>query len=344
VALLALVAALLVVEPTRTGLRRAVLAVAGFSAVAVATLAAMVATGGARRALDALGLAKGAYLDQGAVPYDDAFLSQLKTLARPGAWRDVVLGRDRDLLLVSPRTMLPVLTALLLAGAWIVWWRRSGSARRVDASLAIVTLFAGASFAAAYPRYESVHLAWVAGPLLAACAAALARMLPSPGRAIRVGVVAVACAWAVFALLGPVRDWRSEERVRVGLPHFDGAWTSRGQRDRALAAVRRLDAELPDRRVFIAIGNASFYYLGAGLENPTRYDFPASTTMGRREIDEIVAAVSDGSVPAACLVEGPSRPGDFRPLELERRLRQVLRSGPDVGLCRLWRGGASLAP
>ena len=335
-ALLALVAAAVVAEPMRDAIRRTLAAVATFSAVAGATVLAMVASGGVRRTLDALGLAKGAYLDLGAVPYHDALASHVKTLARPGAWRDVVAGRDRDLLLASPRTILPVVTALVLTTAWTAWWRRSRGSRSFDVPLAIVTVFAVAGFAAAFPRYEAVHLAWTAGPLLAACVAGLTRILPSPGRAVRAVVVGLAGLWAVFALLGPLEDWRSGERVHVGLPHFAAAWTSQQQRDRAATNVRRLGEELPDRRVFIVAGNASFYYLSAGLENPTRYDFPATTTIGRREADEILQGVGDGTVSAACLLEGPANADDMRPLELERRLRQVLSPGPDVGLCRLW--------
>jgi len=334
-ALLAAVVALLLAEPSRSGVRRALMAASTFAAVAVATVLAMTATGGPRTALDALGLAKGSYLRLGAVPYHDVLRAGLKPLTKAGAWRDLAAGRDRDLLLTTPKAILPVATALLVTAAWIAWLRRPPGSRNLDPVLTTVTAFAAAGFVSAYPRYDPTHLAWAAGPLLVAFVAALVRVFPNPGRTVRIAVGGIAGAWAVFALLGPLGDWRSGDRVRVELPHFAGAWTSRDQRDRAAAAVRRLTEELPERRVFIAIGNASFYYLAAGLENPTRFDYPASTSIGKRESDEIVRGVTDGTVPAVCLPE-PSASIDSRPLELERRLRQVLRPGPDVGLCRLW--------
>jgi hypothetical protein len=100
--------------------------------------------------------------------------------------------------------------------------------------------------------------------------------------------------------------------------------------------VQRLQQAVPDRRAFLVVGRASFYYLAAGLENPTRFDYPASTAIGRREADEIVREVRAGTVTKACLAEGPPNPADLRPLELEARLRRLLSPGPDLGLCRLW--------
>jgi Dolichyl-phosphate-mannose-protein mannosyltransferase len=326
--------AVVLVEPTRRGLRRLLVATLAFGAVTAGTLVAMVVTGGVHRTLDALGLAKGAYLSLGAVSYRATFVSQLETLARVGAWRDLLVGNDRDLLLASPRAVLPVVTAVLLAAAWMAWWRRGGM-RRVDASLAVVTVFAVASFAAAYPRYEAVHLGWTAGPLIAACATALGRLNMPIGRAAQCAVAALAIVWSIFVLAGPVADWRSG-RVHMGLPHFAGAWTSSAQRDRAVETVQRLDRGIPSRRAFLVVGEASFYYLSAGIENPTRFDYPAATVIGRREADEIVRDVRAGTVTEACLADEPPAASDLRPLELEERLRRILRPGPDLGLCRLW--------
>jgi len=328
-----LVVVVVLAEPMRNGLRRLLVASVAFGAVTVATLVAMVATGGVHKTLDALGLAKGAYLSRGVVSYPATLASQLETLARPGAWRDLLVGNDRDLLLASPRAVLPVITALLLVAAWTAWLR-TGS-RRVDAPLVVVTVFAVASFAAVYPRYEIVHLGWMAGPFIVACAAALRRLNVPTGRVVHGAVAVLAIWWAIFVLAGPIADWRSG-RVHVGLPHFAGAWTSSAQRDRALLTVQRLDHAIPGGRVFLVVGRASFFYLGAGLENPTRFDYPAATAIGRREADEIVRDVRAGTVTEACLQDGPPAAADLRPLELELRLRRILRPGPDLGLCRLW--------
>jgi hypothetical protein len=333
-AALSLFVAVVLAEPTRRGLRRLLVAMLSFGAVTAATLVAMVATGGVHKTLDALGLAKGAYLSLGAVSYRTTLVSQLGTLVRPGAWRDLLVGNDRDLLLASPRALLPVVTAVLLAAAWTAWWRMGGM-RRMDASLAVVTVFAVASFAAAYPRYESVHLGLMAGPLIIACATALGRFNMPVGRVVQRAVAALAIGWSIFVLAGPVADWRSG-RVHVGLPHFAGAWTSQAQRNRAVETVQRLDRGIPSRRAFLVVGTASFYYLSAGIKNPTRFDYPAATVIGRREADEIVRDVHAGTVTEACLEDAPSAAPDLRPLALEERLRRIMRPGPDLGLCRLW--------
>ena len=335
-AILVLVGTLMLADPLRGGARRAFTAVATFLAVAAVAVGTMVATGGVRNALDALGLGKGTYLELGAIHYHDVLLDHLKTLARPRSWLDQFTGRDRDLFLASPKVVLPVLTALVLAAAWVAWATRKSRPRTPNPRLGAVTLFAAASFLVAFPRYDTLHLGWTAGPLLAACAVSLGFLSPRPGRGLRVVVVGVAVAWAAFALAGPLSDWRSSDLTRVGLPHYAGAWTSRQQHERDAEAVRRLRDELLERRVFIATGNASFFYLAAQLENPTRYDYPASTTIRERDVDEILRGVAEGTVPAACLVEGSPGARESQLLELERRLRRLLRAGPDVGLCRLW--------
>lgn len=334
-AIAALLASLILVEPTRNGVRRLLAAALAFGAVGCATVLAMAATGGPRIALDALGLAKGSYLRLGRVPYQEMVGESIRNVARPGAWRDLLAGRDRDLLLTTPRVLLPILAVFLLAAAWAVWARRPHSRRGLDPMLTTVTSFAAAGFAGAYPRFDSPHLAWVAPAILVALAAAVVRTAPAVSRPVRVVGVCLAAAWAAFALLGPVGDWRSGDRVRVGLPHFAGAWTSREQRDRADRDLRHLDEALPERTVFIVLGKASFYYLAGGFRNPTRFDYPASTSIGKREADEILEGVADGTVRVACLAD-PTADVPLRADELERRLREVLRPGPDVGLCRLW--------
>jgi hypothetical protein len=295
----------------------------------------MVASGGVSNALDALGLGKGAYIELGTVPYHDTLWHDLRSLVQPGAWTDVATGRDRDLVLSSPPIILPAFAALALLAAWISPFRRAWRPPG-DRRFLVVAVFAAAAFFAAFPRYDAIHLAWVAGPLLAACAVSLSRMswLGSGTGSYALGL-AVA-AWLGFALLGPIDHFASGDRTRVGLPHFRGAWLAPEDRERAVDAVRRLRAALPGRTVFLVLDTASFYSLAAGLRNPTPYDYPAATTIGLEATDEILDSVADGTIPAVCLPESPPAASELRPSTLERRLRRAMRPGPAVGACRLW--------
>jgi hypothetical protein len=336
-ALLALIAVLVVGEPVRVGVRHALAATASFAVVAGATVSAMVASGGFQNALDSLGLGKGAYLELGAVPYHDVLVKQLAAIFTADAWVDAVTGRGRDLLnFATPKTLLPVVTGALLVAAWFAWARRGPRPRHVDVALLTITSFALAGFLAAYPRYDPAHLAYIGGVLVVACAVALTFVSPALGPTVRALLLATALVSAALVVYGPLHAWNAGSRVPVGLPHFASIWTSPDDQARASASARELQRALPGRRVFIVSGSASFYYLAAGLENPTRFDYPASTTVGPDDVTSIVRAVTHGSVAAVCLVDGPADSWSLRPSELERRLRLVMRPGRDVGLCRLW--------
>lgn len=331
----ALVATLLLTGPIGPALRRAGAAIGTFAGIAAMTVAAMIVTGGLRDALDALGLGKGEYLEYGAIPYHRALLDRLEPLTKPQTWLDQLTGRDRDVLVTMPKTVLPVVTAALLVAAWVAWRRRASRPRELEPRLVTVSVFAVASFFGAFPRYDAIHLAWIAGSLLVACGVALAVLVPRPAQVLRLPVAALAVAWALFVLGGPLGDWR-DRPVTMDLPHFNAVHTTPQARTEAHETVRRLQDALAGRTAFLVIPPASFYYLAAGLENPTRYDFPSRDVIGDREIDDIVRGIRAGRVPAVCLVSEFVRGSETRPVELERRLRTILRAGLDVGPCRLW--------
>lgn len=336
--LAALGTTLLLAEPSRAGVRRIGAAVLAFGAVAVATVTTMVASGGVRNALDALGLGKGEYLEHGVVPYHRTLVDRSRSLVNVQVWIDQLAGRDRDLFVTTPKALLPVVAAALLAGAWLAWAKRPYRVRRLEPRLVAVTAFALAGFGSAFPRFDIVHLAWVAPPLVAAAGVASLFLVCHPARGLRLAVAGLAAGWALFILLGPLSDWRSNP-VRLELPHFSGVWTTERVRTEAHAAVQGLQQAVPDRTIFLVLTNASFYYLGAGLENPTRYDYPARTIVGDRELDELVHGVRTGTISTLCLPNRPAAPGELRAEELERALRAELRPGTETGVCRVWHAG-----
>lgn len=339
-ALAALVATLLAVEPTRAGLRRATAATLAFGVVAATTVATMLASGGIRRTLGALGLDKGEYLEHGVVPYHRTLLDRSRALIEPQVWIDQVAGRDRDLLVQTPKALLPVVTALLLVAAWIAWARRLRRARRLEPRLVAVSAFALAGFASAIPRLDIIHLLWVAPPLIAASGVAATFLVRATGRAPRLVSAALASGWALFVLGGPLADWRGDH-VRLDLPHFAGVRTKESTRTQAREAVDGLRSAASDRAILVVVRQASFYYLAAELRNPTRFDYPAVTIIGDDEVEEILHEVRRGTIETACLPPRRSLPSDAlgvgRPLSLERALRAELSPGPDLGVCRIWR-------
>ena len=100
-------------------------ALGAFSAVAVIAVGVMVATGGVRNTLEALGLGKGSYLELGAIPYHSVLRPAVtQYLLRPDVWGERI--EWRDLLITVPKTLLPVVAGLLVLAAWAIWARRSG--------------------------------------------------------------------------------------------------------------------------------------------------------------------------------------------------------------------------
>lgn len=310
---------------------RMVLAVTvGFAAAVGTALLPMVLRGGAAGLWDFGFVGKGTYLRVGGVSYLASLIDWLHADAaspRPFASPlSAVPGLVRGAVLI-----LPLIVATVAAWRW----------RSVDRLDGVLLLFAAAATATAFPRWDRFHMAY-AVPVHALTLVSLLK-----GRtALRVPVVS-AVAWrrtmgaasvAVFvaASVPPLaalsgRDGRSPSTR----PFLRGVLLSPDAERKIADAAGRLTSAGADGAVLVLGSDAGFWYLQSGLRNPTRFDMPVATAVGRAGAGSLEAAVASGHVPQVCVDSGPPTAKDL--LDLRAYVIAHLTRVADIGPCTLFR-------
>ena len=203
-----------------------------------------------------------------------------------------------------------VLPAVLLVSTGALWDLMTGGhapgARLGDA--AIVALGA-VVVAAAVPRADFGHVRGLFPVAVLTVALALGAH-PAGVDAVPAGLrlfVALALA-AVTAVALAI----SLRRIQVARPSDDRLESAHG-------AVLR---ERTGGRVFLLRGDASFWYLAGGLENPTPYDYPLASVFGPHGQREVIQDICDGRITWVCWPGASS--GRLRPAELEDFVAQTM--------------------
>jgi Dolichyl-phosphate-mannose-protein mannosyltransferase len=263
--------------------------VLGSATVAAAITLIPVAIQGALGDLITFGFHKGAYVKHSSVPYSTGFDAMVDLAGRPFS-QPGVLAR-------YVAYFIPPLSALALLAIAV----RSPS--RLTATLA---LFVGASIGGIFPLANYGHVS-AAVPICAVAIAwsmkELTPRLAEPGRraglAVASGFVALA---AGAALVGhPARALRAGD-APANLPHFHGPLVSSRFSDHATDLATELrEADGGQNRTFLLMRGAAFYYLVAGLSDPTRYDYPTVTPFGASGQDEVIEAIRRGAVHRVCV-------------------------------------------
>jgi len=92
--------------------------------------------------------------------------------------------------------------------------------------------------------------------------------------------------------------------------------------------------------LFIIRPDASYYYLTAQLTDPTPFDFPGISDLGRDDQDGVIHRLGAGSVRWVC-VPPPARRGAYvsptRPLRLEAYVRRTFVFTARLRICDLYR-------
>ncbi len=291
--------------------------------VVLTGMGAVWTSGGLPMLLDYVFLNKVAYVEHGVVPYTATIEQWLAPAATP--WSAATLNEfARGTIL-----LLPVAVGILAA----VRWKRIGS----DPRLAALLVFAAAATTVAYPRWNRYHMAYSLPCLLMALAAfgagrdALARR-PWPatgGLAAGAALMAALCLLLVPTVGAIVHGARFSE-----LPHFSGALLSPAERARLAEAASQFTLAARSRPVFIVSPRAGFLYLASDVVNPTPYDFPSVTSVGRHGRARLLAAIAGGRLPVVCV--GHDRRGLYYFEEIATAIETQLSPGPDVGLCRMY--------
>lgn len=328
-AALALGGAVLLAGPAGRRLRSLALAAGSFAGAVLVVLVPVAATGGLPKLWEYGFATKGSYTDRGAISYRLGTDLQLSLVRRPvdglvDAGNAVVHAYDLVLYALVPA----VLVALVAA------WFRARNEDRVR--VAVIGLFSLAAAAAIVPRADTAHLSFVF-PVLLVGGWYAARVLAGPrprGLRLAAALVLVVLAPVVLARAAwpPLQLARGDTRLS-GLPHARGVFVEPAVEDELARAAARLERE--PRPLFLATPEAGILYLTAELENPTPYDFPVATALGRHGEDELAADVERGRFAAVCVDFGLEAP--LVPDRLAAAIERTLEPGEDLGPCRVYR-------
>jgi 4-amino-4-deoxy-L-arabinose transferase-like glycosyltransferase len=334
-ALAALLAAVALVPARR--LSGAWSALAAFVASVVAVHVPVALTGSLDELYDYGFANKGAYVERGLAPVEGvhAHLSFVRD-----AWLDrgpqgpglVDVATAYDLLAFA---VVPAsLVALLLA-----WRRAPGPRRRL---LAVVGLFWLAALAAVFPRADAPHVEFVMPVFALAVAAGLLALRPGWQRRAAIAL-ALALAPAAFARVGwPLVEAARGDLEPSGIAHFEGPLVHPADEDEIEGAAAELRSEGGGGDLFLLTPEAGFWYLASGLANPTPYDYPLVTAMGRDGEQDVVARIERGEIDAVCV--DLADVGPLEPTALLQHVEREMRPTADTGACRVYRASGGVGP
>jgi hypothetical protein len=157
-------------------------------------------------------------------------------------------------------------------------------------------------------------------------------------------VARVALVGGLLALVvSPQRlPWLSRGYVVSTLPGFRGPLIRADEQERLGAAARRLKEFSAARPTFVLGSRAGFLYVASGVTNPTPFDYPTATSVGRFGEDRLIEAVATGRVSQVCAE--PRRGPEQELTRLRSAIDAHLARGPDLGLCVAYSRADATAP
>ena len=195
-------------------------------------------------------------------------------------------------------SLVPIVAGLLVIGALTT----SGPRRLQAGALAA---FAAVGAIGLIPRGGPQHLTETAPLFLAVIAGGVGLLAPTltvrrAARALAAGLAVWLAIATVAIVVRAVEPLPQRTESLTGLPHVVGAavadHTVRGVRTVATQARRAHATNL-----FIIRPDASYYYLTAGLTDPTPFDFPGISDLGRDDQDGVIRLLGAGSVRWVCV-------------------------------------------
>jgi hypothetical protein len=247
-----------------------------------------------------------------------------KELAAAGSLRGLLdlLFSSYLLLLLTP------LSVGLLAAAF-----RRAAAREPDLAWPAL-FFTAAGLSLLIPHALLPHLLNAAPILLLALAYAWRHLPRTPAWLSRAALAWAVCGW-LWVGARPLPHLFTGKWVRAAIHPYTGMWMNREHAQKFEVTVAGLqDAMRAGKRPLLITNDAGGLYLATGLRNPTPFDLPASTALGRHGEEELIAALAAGRFPAVCVNE--DWPGGVAPRRLIAFLRRHRQPGADLGSCVLY--------
>jgi hypothetical protein len=282
----------------------------------------MLVTGTAGTFLEYGFLSKGPYLNLGAVRYVDQLRDWFLLLVSP-SWNGL-----KDAYFRLP-WLLPV---IVLTGLTVLRFRLRGADRRIAV---LLFLFAAASIAGAYPRYDFCHM----GILMPGLGLGLffigsrlqTRLNLRARRAVFIAALVWLSAGGLLLGLHTARSFLGRSSCRSDLPHFKHVPIRCGEYANLVRTTEWIRRAAPNRRVFLLDVHCGFYSLAAELENPTPYDYPLTTMIGKAGHETLTAMIENGEIEAVIIRTPHPAWGGLWPAELASVVKARMTEAADGG-------------
>jgi len=205
---------------------------------------------------------------------------------------------------IADRFVDTVPLAVGLAVVLLVWaWAHTPNVHR--ARMVALASFGFAAVVSAFPQPGPQHLTEIVPLLFTVSTGALAISrfgTPRGAGPTRIAVLVLVAWTAIGGVALVARAVLPAQGLGFGnsiLAHFED--TPRAPTDvRLRDSLARLH-RLTGGDVFIVRSDASYLYLGGGLRNPTRYDFPVRSDLGSSGQAGVVRDITRGSLRWVCL-------------------------------------------
>lgn len=320
-ALAAALGALAIVPGNGRLWQRAGWVLAGFVAAVLLVLMPVMVSGGSP-ALWEYGFAgKGTYVQLGGVGYLESlrdWLANVRDLPSPTAATNLAHG------LVL---MLPIAIGGLA-------WRHPAYLGVPGRILAVFSL---AGVATAFPRWDRFHMAY-AVPVLLVMPLVMLRpaWLFETRRRPLVACWSAAAILFLLAVAKPLEAFAGKSALRSStLPHFSGALITDTREARLAESAQQLADAAGGRPTLILSMSAGFWYLASGLRNPTPFDIPAATSVGRSGVAMLLADLASGRVSQVCVDRDQF--GNLALAAVASYVPRRLQNAGEAGPCTLYR-------
>jgi hypothetical protein len=212
------------------------------------------------------------------------------------------------------------------------------SEKRMRSRGAIVMCLVTVAAASVYPRVDLGHIVYAVPGFLTALVYSWhvlkMRMALRWRRLTQLTVWLLVLAGISLYLQVSYKNVTSNEYVWSNLPHFRYKVFRASDEAYIRSQAQWLTHHTAGEPTMILTADASLYYLAAGVNNPTPFDYPLLTAFGTSGMHEVMTALGGRRIRAVCMkkLDWP-----LAPVELEKYVESTLRLEEKAGPCDLYR-------
>ncbi len=213
--------------------------------------------------------------------------------------------------------LLHALPLVTLGGLMFSLTARPGNIRMTI----LVLIYFVATVIGVFPRFDAPHLAYIAPGLLVGFLYSWRHLrfsLPEGfARFLERSMVFFIAGIMCLLLAKSARLALSTNYHLSELPHFRGVLLKQSVREQLQqVATAMAEDAAKGKRLFLLSPRAGFFYLFSGVRNPTPFDYPLATAMGRHGEEQLIEAIGKGLIDRVWVDERIMEMGPLSPEKL----------------------------